>query len=224
MLPERINDLKGHIVQFAAHIENMKDKSIRGLVTRDAELLRQVLEDDETRANNFELEIDEICTNLIAQFQPMAKDLRTILVIYNMNAALERMGDHSVNIAGSARLLLQVPPIKPFLDIPRMNDLVKIMLSDVITSFINEDAPLALDVCGRDKIIDGLRDQILRELLTFMPANPSIIGGCIQILRIAENLERIADLTTNISENILYMSEGKVIKHHHCQDDKEDKK
>ena len=223
MLPERINDLKGHIVQFATHIEHMKDKSIRGLVARDAGLLRQVIEADELKANTFELEIDEICTSLIAQFQPRAKDLRTILVIYNMNGSLERMGDHSVNIAQSALALLQVPPIKPFIDIPRMNELVKKMLSDVIDSFINEDSTLAIEVCERDKIIDGLRDQILRELLTFMPANPSIIGSCIQILRIAENLERIADLTTNISENILYMSEGKVIKHHYHRD-KDEKK
>jgi len=185
MLPERINELKGQVVQFASHIEHMKDKSIRGLLERDASVLEEVIKKDEPRANSFELEIDELCTTLIAQFQPMAKDLRTILVVYDMNGSLERMGDHAVNIAESALELIQHPPIKPFIDIPRMNDLVKKMLSDVISSFINEDHALAMEVCTRDSIIDGLRDQILRELITFMTANPSIIGDCMHIIRIA---------------------------------------
>ena len=166
------------------------------------------------KANRFELDIDEACTNLIAQFQPMARELRTILVVYDMNAALERMGDHAVNISKNALDLIQVPPIKPFIDIPRMNELVRGMLADVLDAFINEDPQLAMEVCCRDSIIDDLRDQILRELITFMTENPSIISGCINILRIAENLERIADLATNIAEDTIFMLQGRVIKHH----------
>ncbi len=214
MQPERLNELKGEIIQFTAHIERMIDKSVKGLVSRNEALLRELIDQDEPKANRFELDIDEACTNLIAQFQPMARDLRTILVVYDMNAALERMGDHAVNISKNALELIQVPPIKPFIDIPRLNELVRSMLSDVIDSFINEDPQLAMEVCRRDSVIDDLRDQILRELMTYMTEHPSIISHCINILRIAENLERIADLATNIAEDTIFMLQGRVIKHH----------
>ena len=214
MLPERLNELKGDIIQYSAHIERMIDKSIKGLVSRNQGLLLELIDQDEMKANQFELDIDEACTNLVAQFQPMARDLRTILMVYDMNAALERMGDHAVNISKNALELIQTPPIKPFIDIPRLNELVRGMLADVLQSFINEDPQLAMDVCRRDSVIDDLRDQILRELITYMTEHPSIISHCISILRIAENLERIADLTTNIAEDIIFMLQGRVIKHH----------
>jgi phosphate transport system protein len=214
MQPERLNELKSEIIQFSAHIERMIDKSVKGLVSRNEALLLEVVDQDEPRANRFELDIDEACTNLIAQFQPMARELRTILVVYDMNAALERMGDHAVNISKNALELIPVPPIKPFIDIPRMSELVRGMLADVLDAFINEDPQLAMEVCRRDSIIDDLRNQILRELITFMTENPSIISSCIYILRIAENLERIADLTTNIAEDTIFMLQGRVIKHH----------
>ncbi|MCP4626468.1 MAG: phosphate signaling complex protein PhoU [bacterium] len=213
MLDDRLTELKGRIVLFAALVEQMKDKSIRGLIDRNDRLLNEVITVDEPKSNAFELEIDELCINLIAQFQPMAKDLRTILVVYNMNNALERMGDHMVNIAESALELIKRPPIKPFIDIPRMNDLVKQMLSDCINTFINGDPGLAKEVCERDSLVDALKDQIIRELITFMTEDTSIIGGCLHIMRIAENLERIADLATNICEDVIFMSEGKVVKH-----------
>lgn len=214
MLPERLNNLKGTIIQFSAHIERMIDKAVGGLVTRNEDLLLDLINQDEPKANRFELDIDEDCTNLIAQFQPMARDLRTLLVIHNMNSTLERMGDHTVNIARDSNELIKRNPIKPFIDIPYMGELVRGMLADVIQSFINEDPQLAMEVCRRDSIVDGLRDQILRELITFMTENPSIISGCINILRIAENLERIADLATNIAEDTIFMLQGRVIKHH----------
>jgi len=214
MQPEKLNELKGAIIQFSAHIERMIYKSVKGLVSRDEALLLELIDQDEPKANRFELDIDEACTNLIAQFQPMARDLRTILVVYDMNAALERMGDHAVNVARNAGELIKSPPIKPFIDIPRLSDLVRGMLADVLDAFINEDPQLAMEVCRHDSIVDGLRDQILRELITFMTENPSIISSCINILRIAENLERIADLTTNIAEDTIFMLQGRVIKHH----------
>ena len=214
MQPERLNELKGEIIQYSAHIERMIDKSVMGLVSRNEALLLELIDQDEPKANRFELDIDEACTNLIAQFQPMARELRTILVVYDMNTALERMGDHAVNISKNALELIISSPIKPFIDIPRMNELVRGMLADAIQSFINEDPQLAMEVCRRDSIIDDLRNQILRELITFMTENPSIISSCIYILRIAENLERIADLTTNIAEDTIFMLQGRVIKHH----------
>jgi len=214
MQPERITELKAMIIELASLIEKMVRKSVAGLVERDGPTLESVWQNDEPRANTYEIAIDELCTHLIAQYQPMAKDLRTILMIYNINGSLERMGDHAVNIAQCGRDLLTRPQIKKYIDIPRMKDLVLHMLSDSISALIQEDCDLALDVCTRDDAIDGLRNQTTRELITYMTENPAIISPCLLIMRIAENLERIADLTTNISEDIVFMSRGKVIKHH----------
>jgi phosphate transport system protein len=214
MHEKKLNDLKGKIIQFSSHIEHMKDRSIRGLVNRDADMLHAVIERDEPQANVIELDIEEICITLIAQYQPMAKDLRTILVIYNMSNTLERMADHAVNIARNALELIGKPPIKPFLDIPRMGEIVRTMLDNTINAFINEDAGLARSVCEQDHIIDALRDQIVRELITFMTGNAHIVGACINIMQIAENLERIGDLATNICEDVIFMSQGTVIKHY----------
>ncbi len=214
MLEKKLNDLKGQIIQFASLVEHMKDRSVRGLVNKDESLLTEVIEKDEPQANTFEVDIEEVCVNLIAQFQPMAKDLRTILVIYNMSNALERMGDHAVNIAESAFEIIKSPPIKPFIDIPRMNDVSKHMLDDTINAFIKEDPDKARRVCEQDSILDGLRDQVMRELITFMSSNTHIIGYCLHVMRVAENLERMGDLTTNICEDVIFMSQGKVIKHH----------
>ena len=214
MLEKKLNDLKGTIVQFSSLVQHMIDHSIRGLVNREENILRTVIEEEEPKANSFELEVEEHSIHLIAQYQPKAKDLRTVLVINNMANALERMGDHAVNIAESALVLIKKPPIKPFIDIPRMNDVSRIMLDDTINSFIREDPDLARRVCEEDSILDGLRDQIIRELITFMASNTGIIGECLHILRIADNLERIGDLSTNICEDVIFMSQGKTIKHH----------
>jgi len=213
MLAVKIEDLKRQIVQYSDHIKNMIEKSIRGLVTRDEKLLNSVIEEEEPKANMLELELDKTCTAVIAQFQPMAKDLRTVLMIYDMSNAFERMGDHAVNISESALPLIEHKPIKPFIDIPRMSEITIEMLNDCIEAFINESSNIAREVCERDSVIDGLRAQILRELVTFMAENPSIISDCLHILRIADNLERIADLTTNICEDVIFITKGKVVKH-----------
>lgn len=213
MLEAKIDDLKRQIVQYSDHVEKMIEKSVRGLVERDKTLLNAVIHEDEDKANSLELELDKTCTTLIAQFQPMAKDLRTVLMVYDMSNAFERMGDHAVNISESALPLIEHKPIKPFIDIPRMSEITIKMLNDCIQAFIEESSKIANEVCERDSIIDDLRAQILRELITFMAENPSIISDCLHILRIAVNLERIADLTTNICEDVVFISKGEVIKH-----------
>lgn len=214
MLPQKITAIKKQLIDYAALVERMIERSIEGLLRRENELLQQVMEKDEPRANNIEIELDELCTVLIAQFEPKAKDLRTILMILKMNNDLERMGDHAVNIAQSSLFLIQRPPVKPLIDIPNMARTSMEMLRDGINSFVNEDARLAKTVCEKDSIVDGLRDQILRELITFMSSDPSTIERSIHLMRISSNLERIADLSTNICEDVIFMVEGRVIKHH----------
>ncbi len=215
MLAEKITMLKNELIEYANLVEHMIEKSIEGLIKKEKNILLEVVEKDEMKANDFELELDELCTSLIARYEPKAKDLRTILMILKMNNDLERVGDHAVNIAESNLFLIEKPPVKPLIDIPNMAQITMKMLKDSINSFINEDAKLAKDVCERDDVIDALRDQILRELITFMTSDPSTIERSLHLLRISRNLERVADLSTNICEDVIFMVQGKVIKHHY---------
>jgi len=214
MLEDRLPALKEQLIEYGSLVETMIDKAIQGLMRKDRIMLSNVIDRDEPRANALEIGLDELCTTLIAQYQPIARDLRTVLMILKMNSDLERMADHAVNIAESAMFLVERAPVKPLLDIPRMAEGVVRMVSDSLRSFITEDAKLAKSVCERDDEIDSLARQVLRELITYMSADPSTIERGLHLLDIAGNLERIADLSTNIGEDVIFMVEGRVIKHH----------
>lgn len=213
MLDVRIAELKGKLIEFGRLAQHMIEESTKGLMRRDKDLLREVLDKDEPKANSFDIEIDQLCTATIAQFQPKARELRTVLMILKMTADLERMADHAVNIAESALYLIERPAVKPLLDTPRMAEETVSMVNDSLMAFVDEDAVLAKQVCERDSIVDGLANQILRELITYMSSDPSTIERSLHILQISGNLERIADLSTNIGEDVIFMVEGKVIKH-----------
>ncbi|MCS7249897.1 MAG: phosphate signaling complex protein PhoU [candidate division WOR-3 bacterium] len=214
MFEEKLTVLKEKIIEYANHIEKMLEKAMKGLLNKDKESLKMVIDEDEKKANDWEIEIDELCVDLIALYQPMAKDLRTILMILKMNNDFERIADHVVNIAQSAEFLIEKEPVKPLIDIPRMADETTKMLKDALKAFIEEDSVLAKKVCERDFLIDSLRDQIFRELFTYMISDPKTIERAFHLIRITQNLERIADLSTNIGEDVIYIVEAKIIKHH----------
>lgn len=214
MLQDRIKELKKEIIEFGVLVEDMIDKSIAGLLDRKEAPLAEVIEILEPATNERELKIDDLCTTTIAQYEPRARDLRIVLMIYKMNNDLERMGDHAANIAESGLFLISRPPVKPLMDIPRMAEETIRSLKNAISSFIDENAALAQEVCERDYIIDALHDQIFRELVTFMSSDPTTIERSLHLIRISNNLERIADLSTNVCEDVIFMVEGRVIKHH----------
>jgi len=213
MLKGRLDKLKEKLMFSGSLVEGMIEKSIRGLTERKREVLLEVIETDEPRENMLEIEIDEACIQLTACYQPQAKHLRTLMMIGKINNDLERMGDEAVNIAEGALFLIEKPEVKPLIDIPRMAHEAGGMLGDSLNSFLKEDTNLARRVCERDDIVDGLRDQILRELVTFMASDPATIQRSLYLIRISRSLERIADLSTNICEDIIYMVDAKNIKH-----------
>jgi phosphate transport system protein len=213
MLKNDLNLLAKQLLESASLVKGMIQKSIRGLTQREKDVLLDVIEQDEPKENELEIAIEEACIQQIACYQPQAKDLRTIMMVMKMNNDFERMGDEAVNISESALFLIEKPEVKPLIDIPRMAEEATKMIEDSLKSFINEDIQLAQNVCERDDIVDGLRDQILRELITFMASDPTVIEPSIRLIRISRSLERIADLSTNICEDVIYMAEGRVIKH-----------
>ncbi|OGS23815.1 MAG: phosphate transport system regulatory protein PhoU [Elusimicrobia bacterium RIFOXYB2_FULL_48_7] len=213
MLEEKILELKREITGFAGIVEKMVDKSIKGLVNKDKDILDEVIRIDEPKVNNLEIEIDELCTTLIAQYAPKGKDLRIILMAMKMNNDLERIGDHAVNITQSSLSLIESPFVKPLNDIPKMSEAAVNMFKDSINAFVNEDPALAKGVCERDNTVDDLRTKIMKELTLYMGKDPSTIERSLNLIRITGNLERIADLSTNICEDVIYLAEGRVIKH-----------
>ncbi len=213
LLDMKLLALKKALIDYATLIGNMIDKVMRGLLKKENGLLQELIEHDEPKTNQLELEVEELGTTLIAQYEPKAKDLRIVLMVLKINNDLERIGDHLVNIAESALYLIERPPVKPLIDIPKMGDLVVKMLKDSITAFVNEDAKLAQSVCEQDSMVDNLLEQVIRELITYMTSDPKTIERSLHLIRIAHNLERIADLSTNISEDVIFIVDGRVIKH-----------
>ena len=214
MIEERIHELKKELVAYSSLVVSMVEHCIEGLIQKREDVLQNIIAKDEPRANEYEIELDELCTTYIVKYQPKAKDLRTILMILKMNNDLERIADHAVNISQSALYLIEQPLVKPLIDIPRMAHTVMQMLNDGVNAFIHEDSNLASSVCARDSDVDALRSQILRELITYMISKPSTIERSLHLIRVSKNLERIADLSTNICEEVIFLVEGKVIKHH----------
>jgi len=213
MLEDRIQQSKKMLIEFALFVEDMIEKGVKGLRKKDQKLLKEVIEKDEPRSNKLEVELDEFCTQVIAQFEPKAKNLRTLLMILKMNNGLERMGDLAENFCRNSLFLIERPSINSLTLIQKMGKEAINMLKGSINSFMNENVKLAEDVCKKDNIVDDLKDQVLRELIPIMSEDPTSIERAIRIIKLTRHLERIADLSTNICEDVVFVVEGRVIKH-----------
>ncbi|HTY07595.1 MAG TPA: phosphate signaling complex protein PhoU, partial [Candidatus Edwardsbacteria bacterium] len=205
--------LKEKLLLMAARTEALINQAIESLKQRDPKLAEDIFRLDK-EIDGMEVEIEEQAIALIALHQPTAGDLRFLVGAIKINNDLERIGDHGVNIAESAIRLSSEPPIKPLIDIPRMAALATGMLKDSLDSFVNSYPDKARAVCARDDQVDDLKDQIFRELLTYMMEKPDTITRAMDLILVSRNLERIADLSTNICEETIYIAEAKVIKHH----------
>jgi len=210
---KELEDLKEELLKMAALVEDAIHHAVQSLVKRDSGLIQKTFE-GENRINAMELAIEDRCLKLLALRQPMAADLRFITSAMKITTDLERMGDQAVNIAERAVSLNQEPQIKPYLDIPRMAETAESMVKDVLDAFVNHDSKLARSVCERDDLVDGLNDQVFRELLTFMNSDPQTITRAIHLMIVCRCLERIADHATNIAEDVIFMLDARVIKHH----------
>ena len=214
---EELKLLKNKLLEMAGAVEQAIYHSVKSLVNREEKLANDVIQNDR-KINDLELEVEDLCLKLLALHQPMAVDLRFIAAAMKINNDLERMGDQAVNIAERATDLLTQPPLKPLTDIPRMAEEAQKMVKDSIDAFVNGDAARAQEICRRDSVVDSLNDQVFRELLTYMLASPNNIERALDLVLVSRHLERIADHATNIAEEVIYIVEGKVIKHHHLDD------
>ncbi|MDP3775430.1 MAG: phosphate signaling complex protein PhoU [Gemmatimonadales bacterium] len=210
---EELAILKQRLIALSSEAEEAVGNAVAALLKRDRQMAQAVIRGDRI-INTQESSIEEQAFQLIALHQPMARDLRLIFSAIRIVHNLERVGDHAVNIAQSAERLLEYPHIIPEPEIVEMARQSRQMLGDSLSAFVRGDGPLAREVCRRDDAVDSLNDSVFRILLTHMMEDQRSIGPCMELLLVSRNLERVADLATNIAEDVVFVAEGKTIKHH----------
>ncbi len=209
---EEMEQLKNKLLQMSSLVEAGIERSIHAVVKRDRSAAEEVFE-NESRINAIELEIDGLGISLLALHQPMAINLRFIIAALKINTNLERMGDLSVNIAHTARSLIDAPSIEPPIDIPLMAGLVQSMVQRSLDAFVARDADLALGVLASDDAVDSLRTACYLHLVSFMQKDSGTIRQALDLLSVARTLERLADHSTNIAENALFYVKGIDVRH-----------
>jgi phosphate transport system protein len=210
---KELHDLKKRLLRMAAIAESMIDRAITELMDRDEKLIGSVIE-SEREVNLLQIEIDEEVLRLLATRQPVASDLRFIVAASKINSELERIGDLAINITENVHVLAQEPPLKPLIDIPRMAEIARRMVRESLDAFVKGDVLLAQAVIMTDDEVDALKDQVLRELLTYMMADPRTIERAIALILIARHLERVGDHATNIAEDVIYLIQGRDVRHY----------
>lgn len=212
LLDQQLEQIRKALLHMGGLVEQMIARANRALIDRDEAVIAEVIAQDLV-IDRLEMDLDEACHTTLARNQPTAVDLRFLVAVMKINSDLERMGDSAVNIAQSARELNTEPPLKPYIDLPRMSEMAQAMVRDSLDAFVRRDARLAADVCRADDSIDGLYKQLFRELLTYMIEDPKTVSRALHLLLIARNLERIADHATNIAEDVIYYVEGRDVRH-----------
>lgn len=211
-LDQDLAQIRDNLLRMGGLVEEMIDFANTALVKRDETHNERVVTTD-PEIDALEKRIDEQCLEILGLQQPMATDLRFLVAVMKITNDLERMGDCAVNIAKAVRVVNEEPPLKPYIDLPRMASLVISMVHDSLDSFVEADIAMAQAVLERDDEIDELYRQLFRELLTFMIENPANVSRSLHLLMIARNLERIADHATNVAEDVVYFVEGRDIRH-----------
>jgi phosphate transport system protein len=209
---EELAELKQQILRMGSLVEGQIRQALKALVDRDDALAKQVIENDR-QVNTMDVAVDEACLELLALQQPAARDLRFITTAMKISTELERMSDLAENICERAIELHEEPQLKPYIDIPLMADRAIQMVGEALDAFVRGDSALARRVLDEDDYIDELNEQIFRELLSFMMENPQTISRAIRLSFISKYIERIADHATNVAELVVYMVEGKIIRH-----------
>ncbi len=206
-------ELKERLLWMGGLAERAVHQAVHAVLEADEKLAQRVLSEENT-INEMQLEIDDRAVQLLALHQLMAADLRFVLAVSRINVDLERIGDQAVNIAQSAQRILRHPRVKPYVDLPRMTELAEAMVRDSLNALVRRDSELAKTVLSRDDQVDQLRDQIFRELLSYMMGDSSVVFPAFELILVAKNLERIGDHATNIAEDVIFIVAGQDVRHH----------
>ncbi|MGC9120690.1 MAG: phosphate signaling complex protein PhoU [Sulfurihydrogenibium sp.] len=212
LIEPRLKEIRERLINMAELVENMIENSIKAIIEHNPEYLKYV-ETNEDIVDKMEVENESLIITTMARYQPEAKYLRFLVMDLFVNRDLERIGDHAENIKEHAQSILQKPKIKEYVDLPVMTEISIQMLKDAIKSFIEMDTELAREVIKKDDEVDLLEEQIIRELYTYMVEDPTTIKVGLRLIDVVKNLERVADIATNLAEEVIYMKEGKMLRH-----------
>jgi phosphate transport system protein len=204
-------NFKEKLLLMGSYAESAVSQAVQSLVERNDTLALQVQANDDL-IDQLEVEIDDLAINLLAK-APLASDLRLITVAMKISQNLERVGDEATTIARRATELSQEPPLKTFIDIPRMAGIALGLLKEALDSFVRKEPEKARAVIPRDKEVDALNRQMYRELSVCMVENPSAISRCLNLMTVSKSLERVADHAANIAEEVVYLCEARDIRH-----------
>ncbi len=204
--------LKQQLLSMGVLVEETIHQSVTALLTRNIQLANKVFE-NEKKINQFEIEIDDTGHSLLAIGQPMASDLRLITMILKINTTLERMGDHAVNVAERTILLVKELPLAADIHLKEMAQNVESMVHDALSAFVNSDVELARNVLKQDDIVDAYNDGIFAQLTTLMEKDRNLVKTGLNLIMVGHNLERVSDLANNIAEDVIYLKEGKEVRH-----------
>jgi len=207
-----IDGLRRHLLSLCAVVDEQVQLAVRALMNRDEELAREVRQRD-ADVDQREVEVEEECLKILALYQPVAVDLRFIVSALKINNDLERIGDLAVNIARKARVLAAGPPVAIPFDLAEMSEKTQAMLRDSLDAMVNLDTKLANEVCRRDNEIDRMKRDARHQAEELIAADPDQTSILLRLLAVSRNLERIADLATNIAEDVIYLVDGKIIRH-----------
>ena len=211
---EQIQDIRQKLVRMGGLAESMIASALKMLIGRDDRHFRDV-EEREEQVNSLQIEIDDLAVRVTALQQPVGSDVRFLFMAARITSELERIADQAINVCQSAEHLLKAPPLKPFVDIPIMADIAQRMVRDSLDALVRKDTAIAERVLTEEDKVDAFRDQIFRELLTYMMADPATIPRALSLILISRNLERVGDHATNIAEEVIYWIQGRDIRHHH---------
>ena len=211
-LDVELDDIKKKLLLMGGSVESQLQDVLQALTERNVDLAIRVVEND-LLINILDIEIDQACLRLLALHHPTAGDLRFITTTMKISTELERMSDLAENIAERAIELNEEPQLKPYIDIPRMAEWTSRMVKECLDAFVSRDAELARKVCRDDDFVDNLTEQLFRELISYMLEDPRTISRAARLTFIGKYYERIADHATNIAELVVYMAEGKIIRH-----------
>ncbi len=218
---EQIQEMRQKLVIMGSLAESMIALALRTLIERNERHAEEVNR-KETQVNGLQIEIDDQAVKLTALQQPVGSDVRFLFMACRITSELERIADQAVNVCQNAHFLLQAPPLKPFVDMPIMAEVAQKMVRDSLESLVQRDVGLAEKVLREEEKVDAFRDQIFRELLTYMMADPATIPRALSLILISRNLERVGDHATNIAEEVIYWVQGRDIRHHHDEKPKEE--
>ncbi|WP_457622399.1 phosphate signaling complex protein PhoU [Persephonella sp.] len=220
LIKPRLKEIRERLIQMAEMADLMIEHAVKAIIEHNPEYLK-VVDELEPKVDQMEVENETLIITTIARFQPEAKYLRILVMDLFVNRDIERIGDHAENIKEQAERILTKPKLKEYVDLPVMTEIVLGMVKDAVKSLENLDTELARDVITRDDRVDALHEQIIREIYTYMVEDPKNIKVGIRLITVSSNLERVADIATNLAEEVIYMKEGKMLRHQELDKDEE---